>query len=467
MGLAMFLIFLFTNLSMVGIFAFVYAGKEQYSEGMILGVHIPESEKQHPEVQELGKKYKNSLKKFSIMNLVFGIAVCFLSFWNTTYFMFIWIFWLFLYSVEGMKLIYKTHRNMYDIKMKHNWLMGEHTHMIYIDTVVSSLTKKMPISHWWNLAAIIVLVILVCIPKVSNYFLVNPQQWVLPGVTGVSMILFWILHIVFVSKSNKVYSKDSSINLSMNQMEKRTWSVIWLSTNIINLLGITYLIVRIINNNWLNETDYKIYILLQILPAVVLLFGVMYIFKSRKQILSMDSEALCVDDDEYWKNGWYHNPQDKRLLVQDRLCSTNYSFNTGRPAAKVILGVTIAMTIAIIVGVFVLVDSLEHAEISVNIRETQVNIDSVMYDTSFDRKEIQSVKMIPKMPDDDFTRTNGGATEKFLIGHFNGRKTGKCMLYLYRHYTPVLEIKLVEKTIYLNSKDEKEVREWYDMLKNH
>ena len=36
-----------------------------------------------------------------------------------------------------------------------------------------------------------------------------------------------------------------------------------------------------------------------------------------------------VDDDIYWKNGWYSNPNDKRLIVQDWACSFNYTNEYG------------------------------------------------------------------------------------------------------------------------------------------
>lgn len=464
MNLAMFFIFLLTDVSIVGIFMFIYAGKEKYSEGMVLGVHIPESEQDHPEVQELGKKYKSSFRKFSFWNFILGVLICFLIFWNMTSFFIIWILWLFAYIIAGTCLIYILHRKMYDIKMKHNWIMGGDTHMLYIDTKVSSLTNKLPISHWWNFAAVIMLGFLILIPKVNHYFVMNPEQWIIPGTVGAVMILFWILNIAFVYKRNVVYSEDSSVNLSMNRMEKRTWSIIWLSTNYLILLSMLYLIIRIIKNNWLYEIDYWVYILLQVLCAFVILYGIIYIHRSRKNLLSVDSAALLVDDDEFWKNGWYNNPEDKKLFVQDRLCSTNYSLNMAKPAAKIISGLTVVFTIVMIAGSFALIIGLDNAKISVRVDDDQVNIDAMMYDTVIDIDEIQSVQIIQKMPDDDFKRTNGGATEKYLIGHFTGRKTGKCMLYLYRDCAPILKIKLAEKTIYINSKDKDEVQEWYQIL---
>ena len=43
MDIALLVIFLITDWSIVGIFAAVYGGKHRYREGMIFGVHVPES----------------------------------------------------------------------------------------------------------------------------------------------------------------------------------------------------------------------------------------------------------------------------------------------------------------------------------------------------------------------------------------------------------------------------------------
>ena len=54
----MLIIFLITDISMVGIFAGVYGNIAKYREGMLMGVHIPKSELEHPDVKELLQIYK-------------------------------------------------------------------------------------------------------------------------------------------------------------------------------------------------------------------------------------------------------------------------------------------------------------------------------------------------------------------------------------------------------------------------
>lgn len=74
--------------------------------------------------------------------------------------------------------------------------------------------------------------------------------------------------------------------------------------------------------------------------------------------------------------------------------------------------------------------------------------------------------MIEEMPKDNFYRSNGGDTDKYLIGHFKGKEIGKCMLFLYKEETPILEIQLKNMTVFLNSENEKETEEWYNYARD-
>lgn len=71
----MLIIFLITDISMVGIFAGVYGNIAKYREGMLMGVHIPKSELEHPDVKELLQLYKKRNRQFYLWNMLAGIAV--------------------------------------------------------------------------------------------------------------------------------------------------------------------------------------------------------------------------------------------------------------------------------------------------------------------------------------------------------------------------------------------------------
>ena len=66
-GIIMIVIFLFTDITVVGICMFAYAGKEKYREGMIFGVHIPPQKADEKSIQDMVEIYKRNTKDFSFV----------------------------------------------------------------------------------------------------------------------------------------------------------------------------------------------------------------------------------------------------------------------------------------------------------------------------------------------------------------------------------------------------------------
>ena len=186
--------------------------------------------------------------------------------------------------------------------------------------------------------------------------------------------------------------------------------------------------------------------------------------QTTKEILSFDTQAVVVDDDIYWKNGWYYNPNDKTLLVQDRINTMNMSLNFARPMAKGILIATAAVVVACFLLVGVLGYSADHAKIEITQKNQEMQIKGSLYHTDIKKGDVISVKIIQKLPKDSYIRTNGMSTDTIAIGHYRGRKIGKCEMYLLTKYKPILEIKTKDELIFVNSKEKDKVQQWYQML---
>lgn len=114
----MLIIFLITDISMVGIFAGVYGNIAKYREGMLMGVHIPKSELEHPDVKELLQLYKKHNRQFYLWNMLAGIAVCLLCFTYFSIFITVWTLWFVEFCLLTILRVYHYHQKVYDIKQK-------------------------------------------------------------------------------------------------------------------------------------------------------------------------------------------------------------------------------------------------------------------------------------------------------------------------------------------------------------
>ena len=341
MNLILFFIFLLCDLMMVPICWFSFGKQSEYREGMLLGVHIPSDCIGDPEVSAICTRQEKDWKRFQRINLVISILVCFLSLWDFFIFIVVWTIWLAEYIGGLYYLIIIPHRKMYRLKIRRGWVKESSRRIVRIDTSVSAASDRLAVDWKWHLPVIILTAATVFfVLGMDQRYRMDPAElevvWIMYG-SGVGIcVLFMALHIGIMSQANRVYSENSDINLSVNRLTKRAWTS-----------GLVYA-------SWTNG-------------AAALLIPIASSVRKRKAVLESDQEAYYTDDDEYWKNGWYNNPDDRHILVQDRFNSMNYSFNWGRPGVKkagvILYAATIIFVPAILIWTFSFIASFDNAEV--------------------------------------------------------------------------------------------------------
>lgn len=467
MDIALLVIFLITDWSIVGIFAAVYGGKHRYREGMIFGVHVPESAVLDKDTAALTAHYRKVNRNFYIINLAAGTGAALLSLGHLSIFMIVWTLWLLEFCVVSMGLLFFAHRRMYSLKVSKKWIVGEPVRTVIVDTSVSSVSEKLPFSHWWHLPVILASILaLFFLPHLREYFGDSYLRFLLPGAVLLMEAIFWFVHVWYSHRENVVYSNDSKINLVVNRLTKRVWSGMWIASNYLMLLSMAILLIPLAVRGSTTTLEFFLFLAIQITVIVLITASILWLENKRNDILSADRSPLLVDDDLYWKNGWYSNPDDKRFFVQDRMCSANFSMNMAKPAAKAITGTITAGTILLLVWICAVFVRMDFVQPQLSLRGANVEVTAGMYNISFSRDDILEAELLDSLPEEPLRRTNGAATNDYLLGKFYGNQTGECRLYIYRNVRPILAIRLPEYTVFINSKTQGEVEAWYDSLKN-
>ena len=143
---------------------------------------------------------------------------------------------------------------------------------------------------------------------------------------------------LFAHMPNKIYSENSQINLQINALEKRLYTIFLLSPTFAIPAPISGSSGILHPATGLAELEWASTFFLELIPAAIILIMFFWLRKEKERILSQDSTPFYIDDDYYWRKGWYNNPNDKRYFVQDRVNSMNYSLNYGHPSAKYVTG---------------------------------------------------------------------------------------------------------------------------------
>ena len=456
----MFCVFAVTDLVIIGIFYAVYGTRRKYSEGMLLGVHLPQSAAESEEVTAFMERYRRNTKIFYAVNVVISTAVCAFCFWYISVFMIVWSVWLLEFCVGAMVLLYGNHRKLYDMKVEKGWIGSGGSRIMAVDTKAAVQSGRMGLSPWWHLL-FCALILMPCIDTdIRKYLITSDDGWIFP-VTGILVSLtFGILHIAILRMRNKVYSEDSDLNVEVNRMQKNVWSWALTGSSLFNAAAYLVVVSGIDGNGGISTEMLVIYSIMETIPGFFLIGGFFYMRSRKEKLLQKNDRPLYIDDDVYWKNGWYSNPNDRRLMVQDWACSWNYTTNMARPAGKIFMFLALLFVAACLVWGCVQIWKIDFVPIELNISGKQVVITSGYSDYGIACDDITGVELLDSLPDDDYRKINGGEDQHKMLGRFKGENTGKCRMYLYTGYMPVLEIMTGDGPVYVNSKDPQETEEW-------
>lgn len=455
---------LFVNLLVVGCFALVYGTKMKYENGMLFGIHMPKEAQQDPEVKTLMERYTIRMKQIYWWSTAGAVISGVLAFTYTSIFMFGWMFWLFAFTIGSMGCICRYHRKLYDIKVKNRWFAGTGANIVVIDTAASAQAEEKQIRALWHLPAFLIFVILCLMSEVRAWIQEETVHLLVPVTAFLVTGVFWGLHVWSNRRRCEPYSENTQINTAIHVRERRMWAWIWLVGTYTSLIGMGEILWQISRKGYLDVVDTIICVIFSMAGGLFILAAILWMMKKRQELLETEEPLSYVDDDIYWKNGWYNNPRDRRWVVPSRMCSSNYSFNMGKPGVRYLTG---ALGSVIVIGVLWLVVvffGMDFVRPQLSIDGNQVTVRSAEYGISFARKEIEDAELLENLPEEDFVRINGLSDSRQLLGKFKGEESGKAMFYIRRGETPVLKIKLPEYTVFINSEESGKVKEWYEEL---
>lgn len=461
-------IMILTDWLMVGVTKLVYSCKVVYRQGMLFGVHVPGNAAEVPEVKGMIEKYQSWMKSFYRWHFVIGTVICLLGTWYISIFFIVWTIWMAAFFIGVMGKVWQTHRCMYDLKIQNGWyesVSEEERVTSAVDTKTAARTAKMAIPTVWHVLPLAVLCGPLAIPGLLRAMMVNTESWIV----FVCCLAAWFClsgaALIYSRMGNKIYSEHSDINFQINYMEKRIISIGFLVSSICNSLAFWPIAGAMLSGRWLEGEWLWMYAIFESAAGIVMIV-IFFIIRRRKDVLlKNDTAPMSIDDDYYWRNGWYNNPADRRLFIQDRYSSMNYTVNLGRTAGKVMTGITYGAVIVMMAGFCLWLLKIDFTPVRMRVTDNTVSVTSGYSDITFDRDEIKEVQLLDALPDDNFYKVNGSADSKQYLGKFKGKATGKCQMYVTLDVSPILEIKTSEYTVFINSRESGATENWYRELK--
>lgn len=464
----LFWILAITDLIMVGIAYAVYGNSAKYRDGMLLGVHLPESALSLSPVAQLTDSYKKHTRQFYLLHLILGVIVVLPSFWRTSIAITLWCIWFCVFLARAVSLLYSAHRQLYLLKLEQG--LGNITEEPFTaaaDTRTAVHTQKAVLPLYWHLFPLVMVFIPLFFSRIRSYILADTTG----GIFLITWIVLWLFFFLlawgYSKTGNRIYSAHTEINVAINTQEHHYWSRMFFFYSLCNSLAFISEIIFLANDLEWYWWSHLLFFVFQTIPIIMIVVMYFRLRKKKTQILATDDQPMYVDDDYYWRNGWYDNPADPRFMVPDRFCTTNFTTNMGRPAGKILtvsMFVVVAGLLIWMCGLFLRIDFVP---VRMSIDGTQVSITSGYTDATFSTDEIRDLELLDALPDDSFVRVNGSDDGQQLLGVFKGQNTGPCRMYVQLDESPVLSIQTDEYTVFLTAPTKIQVENWYQELKDH
>lgn len=112
------------------------------------------------------------------------------------------------------------------------------------------------------------------------------------------------------------------------------------------------------------------------------------------------------------------------------------------------------------------IEEIEEGELLPTVRQMAADLGINNMTVSKAYQLLKSVKLLKNgLPKEHFSKTNGLAEEKQLLGKFDGAESGKCRMYVWLEQSEVIQIKTKKYTVFMNNKDKDQTTAWYEQLK--
>ena len=382
------------------------------NKNIIIGVTIPFLELKNEKVLNIIRGFKRENNIAYIISAIAFIPSFFFKF-NSSQILYFFL-WIIGVEVFTKRLFVKYNKKLMELKRENQWLLPS-KRLVTIDTEVTRLKDKMPVSILWFIPSFVISLIpmILVFDGIKEYGI---SLGVVSTNALIGNIIFFIMYKMYSKEKTEVISEDSNTNIAYNTIFKRTWTLGTVIAATTQSIGMLFMFLLLLNNN----NSIILFILSIVIPVTVIFIGIFHINnkirEEQERILNTCKNPIYTDNDEFWSKGVYNNPNDRAVTVEDR---TGYgiTYNLGTKKGRRIYYGSLIFAGIIIIGVTVMMIRFDHTKFTLNIDNNIVKINAPMYGTEIEIDDIEKITMLDKLPSG--LRTNGVGASTYNLGNFS------------------------------------------------
>ncbi|MBP3654451.1 MAG: hypothetical protein J6J04_03350 [Oscillospiraceae bacterium] len=417
---------------------FMLRNESKFKKNIAVGVTFPFEGRRHPDVLARLERFKKQELWVCVGLVLLALPCLFLNFVNGFT---VWFIWLFLCVVVPYIPYVLCNRDLKHIKEANGWKRDLNTEITVDMSVIPDLKWLSP----WAFVPAVILAIL-------------PMLWdrdfsLMYMLDAIFVILFWLSYrYLFRSKAEKV-DDNVEVTQALTRMRQNQWGKMWLLC--------AYAMAALNIGISVTKYNHMGMIIVTVIFGVVLTAAAIYIeMRTRKlqEKLTADSgKGYYIDDDDKWLGGIvYYNPNDSRLVINDRV-GTNSGVNLAKPMGKVLYALIVILLLTIpFWGLFIDFGG----DLTLEMTDSQLLISD---EYTVERNEILQVTLLEELP--AITRIFGTGLPEYLAGDFSSKEYGKLKVCLDPTSPPFVLIKTPDTVYLAGTRDQAVTEEIYNALK--
>lgn len=443
--------------------AFSYGRLSTENSTYLLGISLPDHYRGDPEVMEIVEEYRKGYRRITYLGLLGGAVQAFFFDYLSLTILLLMVWYILLFYCYRRNVMHNA-RRLYRIKQKNGWL-GANSHIVRVDTVLSSIGGKGAVSPLWFLPAAGII-------GAGCYLALRYRGNEGIGLTALMLPAFAMFVLVYVGirrSKLKVYCANSEANRRINETVRREWSRCF----VLHAYGLALMSLYVslpsgISLPWLTRGQGNgiaamlLSFLCGIISVVLIVFAHRRIKKVKDMIfesIKAAGEELYGDDDEYWLNGIV-NRQNGHKLVEKRI-------GIGMSTGDTMSGGTTEMLLLLVSTVFVAALALyllpfDFADISMKLDGGRCRIQGASMGVTIDLEEVTQVTLLDSLP--SMSKRNGFDSNRYNLGDFRVEGCGESKVYVFLKNENIIRVDTGEMTIFFNGEDKEETMRYYREL---
>ena len=416
-------------LPVLPILYFVQKNECKPKKNIIVGVTLPYEAQNDPSVLALLKRFKRELGLTAWGFLAAVVPSLFIRSFGV--FMTFWFIWTILLCVIFFIPYIRCNKALRRLKEERGWKRSDAPQMV---TDLKAAAEEMRwVSPLWFLPPFLISLIPLCF---------DHDLWWLWILDAALVPIFYACYRRLYRNRAEVVDDDTDRTLALTRIRRYNWGKCWLilawATGAFNMglwltLGHIWLLMAVI--------------LAYSLAACISVIGIEFrVRRLQAKLTEGSGRGYYVDEDDRWIWGMlYYNPNDARMMVNDRV-GMNVSLNMARRPAQVIMGLCLALLLACpLFGVWMI--GMERAPVELEVTETELIGSHYGGHWSVALADIQSVELLEELP--QLRRRVGTGMDSAMTGAYSSDEWGRLTCCIDPRTGPWLLVTQTDGNIYL------------------